>query len=580
MSGRVRARRLAVGLAALCIFWAILVWLRRREAVAVVITTDRATVSPGGQAHLEATLRKKRNGELVESRGCTFRWSTTMGEVWGSGTKVDWNAPSISDTTSTITARARCESESYEGAIDLVTPPAPDSPDFARQRSSSDPSPPRAMAAAAPQPAQTHQGDGAPIIDSITVEKTSLCRGEDNQVTVRAHDPKGADDKWLHVLIDGHAGASQPLPYWSSEGQMPRKVAVYGKNNASVTYADVPPVTVLDCLVPQWVQVVHELVPNTEDTFRFLARVIPKGKPDKVEACSFEWDFGDGASATTQDAWTEHAFLDRPQDGLESVFQIRVRVLPCDGGSPIIGRAAIALTNIYAMEKEAKHVSGLVVVADPRYPERGNDGVVRQTALIRTWERDPVHITRVSYTDTIPTNGFGAPTEPTAVSAASFLGTTTVGREWVRVPVSYDTKQEPNWAMRRWEIEGTASDGTPVYGSFTLMNPPKLDPEKSPKVTDPAFKERLLAAMKILGRDQVSDEDLMRLEEEGKLPPSDPRAVRPVAQPPPGFAQPVSNPSPASQQPPRPAGPPAAMVPVTANGGVPVGEHGAAHPPR
>lgn len=565
MSGGNRARQLAVVLAALAILWALVVWLRRREAVFVAITTDRATVAPGGQARLEATLRKKRNGDEVESHACSFKWSTTMGEVWGSGWRVEWNAPAISDATSTITARVRCGSDEYVGAIDLVTPP-PEADGFERHTAQGEsqalgPS----QATATPLPPQTHDGEGAPIIDAITVEKTSVCRGEDVQVTVRAHDPKGTDDKWLHYVIDTQPGASQPVTYLNGDHQMPRRIAVFGKNNASVTYAEVPQVTVLDCTVAQMVQITHSLVTNTEDTFRFLARVVAKGTTEKFEACSYEWDFGDGKSATTEDPWTEHGYLERKQDGLETAFQIRLRVLPCNGGSPIIGRSVLALTNVYALEKESKHVSGLVIVGDPRFPERGSDGVVRQTALIRTWEPDPVHITKITYTDTIPTNGPGVPNDPVDVTPSSFLGTTTVGRDWIRVPVAYDTNQEPNWAMRRWELEGTASDGTPVYGSFTLMAPPKLDPEKSPKVTDPAFKDRLLAAMQILGRDQVSDEDLMRLEQEGKLPPSDPHAVRPAATPPPGFATPTGaalNPAP-----PRPAGPPAQMVP--ANGAPP-----------
>lgn len=556
-----QARRLAVGLAALAILWALLVWLRRREAVIVVITTDRASVSPGGQARLEATLRKKRTGDEVESLKCTFKWSATMGEIWGSGARVEWNAPSISDATSTITARAHCGSEDHVGAIDLVTPPAETAAFERHQARGEPPAIGPVQATATPLPPQTHEGEGAPIIDEITVEKTSVCRGEDVQVTVRAHDPKGKDDKWLHYVIDAHPGASQPLPYWSDQNQMPRRIAVFGKNNASVTYAEVPQVTIMDCTVAQMVQITHQLVTNTEDTFRFLARVVAKGTSEKFEACSYEWDFGDGKSATTQDPWTEHGYLEREQDGLETAFQVRLRVLPCNGGSPIIGRSVVALTNVYAFEKESKHVSGLVVVGDPRFPERGDDGVVRQTALVRTWEADPVHITKVTYTDTIPTNGPGVPTDPVDVSPASFLGTTTVTRDWIHVPLAYDTTQEPNWAMRRWDIEGKATDGTPVYGSFTLMAPPKLDPDKSPKVTDPAFKERLLAAMKILGRDQVSDEDLMRLEQEGKLPPSDPHAVRPVATPPPGFATPTG--AALNPQPPRPAGPPAVMVPAT-----------------
>src|SRR5262249_39470547 len=80
-------------------------------------------------------------------------------------------------------------------------------------------------------------------------------------------------------------------------------------------------------------------------------------------------------------------------------------------------------------------------------------------------------------------------------------------------------------AYRTFFIEGTAKDGTPVHGAFSLMVPGKVERGKSKKVLDEAMKERIVAAMKLLGRgpgDTVSEEEMQELEAQGRLPHSEP----------------------------------------------------------
>lgn len=560
-----RSRLRAAGrtVAVACIVAGVLTWWHRRQAIAAVVVADHSSVIAGGRTRLVATVHRKKNGDPVDVATCKFAWSATAGTVVGSGASIVWEAPTDADEPARVTVKAKCDDRDTSARVELVTEAATArlGGGLARYGDNSTPLP--AGSAVAAKPEQKHEGSDAPVIDEIVVEKTHVCKGEDVLVTVRSHDPKGTDDEWLRTVIDGQTGASMPLRYLVDDSKAPRTIQVFGKNQRAVTLAKVPHVTVMDCSAPQIVQVGFALVPNAEDTFRIAVRVQTRQDQPPVNMCSFEWDFGDGKSASTAEPWVEHGYLERPQKGLDASFLIRARLLPCDGGTPLTGRTVLTLQNIYAEQKETKRISGLIIVPDPRYPERGSDDVVRQNALVRTWENTPVRITKVTYRDTIPSQST-EPLEPVDVSAGSFLGRDTVGSDFIKVALSYDMKQNPGWLMRRYELEGIASDGTRVYGSFTLMAPSKLDRETSPKLEDPEMKERVIAAMKLTGKQQVSDEDLMRLEQEGKLPPRKPYAERPNAKPPTSFVQPVvpaanpkaAPPAPATVAPPSTAGAP------------------------
>src|SRR5207247_8459064 len=130
---------------------------------------------------------------------------------------------------------------------------------------------------------------------------------------------------------------------------------VYGKGNRTLTVAKVPHVTVLDCIVPQLVVVGYSLMPNTEDTFRFMVRVQTKRNTAPFQACSYEWDFGDDLSVSTNDPIVEHGYLERKQRTAFSEFLVQVRLIPCDGTSSLTGRTTLSLMNRYPVEKEAKH---------------------------------------------------------------------------------------------------------------------------------------------------------------------------------------------------------------------------------
>ena len=66
-------------------------------------------------------------------------------------------------------------------------------------------------------------------------------------------------------------------------------------------------------------------------------------------------------------------------------------------------------------------------------------------------------------------------------------------------------------------VQGVA-DGTQARGELTLLRPPPAPTrENSIPIQDPAMVQKIRRAMTILNQQTVSQEDIWRLEREGKL---------------------------------------------------------------
>jgi hypothetical protein len=88
------------------------------------------------------------------------------------------------------------------------------------------------------------------------------------------------------------------------------------------------------------------------------------------------------------------------------------------------------------------------------------------------------------------------------------------------VDVALDATRFPEVPAVVLVFHGEAEDGTPAEGEVTLMKPPPVPTrENSIPVRDPDKANRIRAAMRILGKQSVSLEDIAQLEREGLLPP-------------------------------------------------------------
>jgi hypothetical protein len=364
-----------------------------------------------------------------------------------------------------------------------------------------------------------------PVIDAVELEKKEVCRGEFNVVKVKAHDPRGADfDPYLNYNIDGYQGQSVPLFYrGSGKHGAERFVTVYGRGNRTWVRAPIPEVKFKDCEVKRIARMVYGLVPNTEDNFQFRVKVESAPDAPAFVPVSYAWDFGDGSSDTTGEPSATHSFLHRKQDRANSNFVVSARIRG-KNGEEVVAREALTLMNMsFVMrDPEGKHYVQLIVEMNPRYPVREGDDSIHQTAHI--WHNDdkPVRINSIEAQDYTKQ---GDRLENNPVDPLGFLGTADLPPAGVTVNLKLSKDEQDYIAYRTWFITGTAADGTPVHGAMSLMVPGKIERGKSDRVSDPAMKDRIVTAMKLLGKkpgDTISDEDMLRLEQQGLLPPYTP----------------------------------------------------------
>lgn len=378
--------------------------------------------------------------------------------------------------------------------------------------------PPEAPAKIAEAPADPT----APVVDEVTLEKTEVCEGEENLVTVRAHTPDGTDP-FLHYTIGGRLGPRVPLRSWiADDGEEPKlQIQVFGKNNV-VTTVDVPAFTVKACKPKRMALITSNLRANTWGEFEFEVKLMENPGPDNASFVPFqprryEWTFGDGQTATTEGPSVTHNFEDRKQDAMFSNLLVEVKVYGNDE-QPVLGRTSIQLLNPAFEDLATKGVVTLLVQLTPRFPEMGDDGVVRQKVRLFHMRDRPVFIHSAMVFKHVLNNPT-APSPQKVEDPSSLLGTSIIppGRG-IEFEVKLDTNKEPDVFSLEHDLEGKDSEGLSVRGSFSVMRPPpRPTKEKNNPVVDPMLKAKILAARKILNRPYVTDEDLWALERQGKF---------------------------------------------------------------
>ncbi len=383
-----------------------------------------------------------------------------------------------------------------------------------------------ALSAAPRGPRAPERRAAPPVVDEVTVEKPSVCSGEENLVTVHAHTTDGSD-AFLHYVVDGSMGSSVPLrlllgPDGKVEGR--HTVTVFGRDNAFVS-VPVPDYEVRDCQPEHVVLVTGRVQPNTWSEMGLDARVVTvpaaPAPAKKFVPASYTWAFGDGETGTTPGGYVVHDYEGRAQDTLYSYFTVRVDVRSADG-ELLTGRTTLPLINPAFEALAQKGIVQILIALDPRFPELGADGRVVQK--VRLWHTRPDAVTIDAATVTRYFEGAAGETEPAAVDVASLLGSATIPPGspqrggGATTTVVLDTLQDPGVFSMTYRLSGRSREGQPVMGSFSVMRPPpRPTAENSQPVVQPALKAKVVAAREILGRDVVTDEDLWRLEREGRF---------------------------------------------------------------
>jgi hypothetical protein len=387
--------------------------------------------------------------------------------------------------------------------------------------------------------------DPPPVIDSISLEKSSVCSGEENLVTVRAHTENGTDEH-LHYVIDGRLGRSVPVTLWRTDrGVGKHVISVFGRGNVETT-VPLPEYEVRDCTPPRMANVATRLRANTwADYDLFVTIALPRtwnqsrSLPSRpFEPVTYLWSFGDGESVATTVPVAQHSYEGRSQDSLYSYFLVGVEIYGKDG-EVVRGRTSLALVNPAFEALKAKGAVALLVSLNPRFPQLGTDG--RVTQEVRIWHTRPgpvkiEHIARTKYYEHA-----AGESPPEIVDVSSVLGATSIppGKDGITTKVVLDPAYEPEVFSVTYRLAGVSEEGFPANGSFTVMTPPPVPRrDDSVPVRDPVLKARILAARQLLGKEYVDDEDLWQLERAGKfadlqVPPADPVPSEPTPPPPP-----------------------------------------------
>lgn len=353
-----------------------------------------------------------------------------------------------------------------------------------------------------------------PVIDEITVEKKEVCEGEENLVTVKAHAGDGADGD-LRYIVAGIPGDRVPVrrfaPSATLNGRPPPKARVVVLSpNGSVAFAEVPDYVVKDCKEEHPLAVTAQLLMNTWGRYALEARIVEDGSKERFQPVSFAWSFGDGLVATTATGAVEHDYEPRAQDAIDSRFLVSVEARDAAGRS-VKGRASLPLHNAAYEAFAKKGMVALLTSLEPRFPELGADGVVRQGVRLRHLRGVPVRIERVTVTE-VRADGSDA---ANASSPASLGVDVVPPGDGVALSLTLDTRAHPDVEQLRYELEGTSDDGHPARGAFAVMRPP---PPPTPETAHPVLDEKLIARIKvaksILHR-PVTDGDLAELARSG-----------------------------------------------------------------
>jgi hypothetical protein len=378
-----------------------------------------------------------------------------------------------------------------------------------------DPKPPQAVATA-PEPAK-------PIVDEILVEKQEVCSGEDNLITVRAHTPDG-NDAHLHYTVGDGTGQRIPIRVWRKEDgsyELPR-VTVFTRNNVSVT-VPVPAYKVKECEPERLVQVMSRRLPNSEDEFEFFARVVERPvrpgqpAPRPFVPTRYVWTFDDEPSKTTTQALVTHTLLSKTgADNLYTQHLIRVDVHDASG-QKVTGRSSLQLLNTSFENFDKKGIVTVLATGTPRFPVLDADGVVRQTFRLYHRFHGPVRLTRVTTVRSF-IGSREEPPPPEQVDTVTLPVSEVPEGQGTEVQVTFDTRAEPEVFAITYSLEGTSADGHPARGTFSIMRPPpRPTRENSKPITDPLLLAKVKRARALLQQEFVTDEDLLRLEREGKF---------------------------------------------------------------
>lgn len=376
-----------------------------------------------------------------------------------------------------------------------------------------------AAGSVAPRPVAAPPAVAPPIFDLVRVEKDEVCEGEENLVTVHARTTDG-NDAFLHYTVAGEAGAQVPVrTYLGRDGRPPAQYAVAFSRDNVATRIELPAYAVKRCRPARILMVTLRMLPNSTAEREFTAIVQTLEGPPFTPAW-YEWSFGDGSFGATGGPVAVHDYSRLPQKA--AFTDLLVKVKARDGGGEVVeGRFPLQIRNV-AFHTRQRGVAAIFADPSPRFPTLGSDGVVRQGFRLWHAEEVAVQITGATMARLFLPSTPGAPPappKPVALDPAALLAFREIpAGAAVEQAMEYDFGSDQAVYAVTYEIQGVTAAGMQARGEITMLRPPpRPTRENSVPISDAAMLLKIRRAMAILNQDTVSEEDLHRLEREGKL---------------------------------------------------------------
>jgi len=377
----------------------------------------------------------------------------------------------------------------------------------------------RTQPLAAPPPLPAPGTVSPPVFDLVRVEKDEVCEGEENLITVHAHTTDG-NDPFLHYTVAGEAGSQVPVrAYIGRDGSPPPQYAVaFSKDNVA-TRIELPPYRVKNCRPARILVVTMRMLPNSAGERELTATVQTLDGPPFAPAW-YEWSFGDGEAGVTPGPIAVHDYSALPQKTAFSDLLVKVKAL--DGSGQIVeGRLPLHIRNV-AFATRLRGMATIFAAPVPRFPEAGPDGIVRQKFRLWHAEDGPVQIAGATLSRSfLPAKEGSAPAAPTTVAldhSRVLRHAEIPSGSFVEESLEYDFGADAAVYAVTFAVQGVTASGMQARGELALVRPsPRPTRENSVPIQDPAMIQKIRRAMTILNQETVSQEDIWRLEREGKL---------------------------------------------------------------
>jgi hypothetical protein len=315
-----------------------------------------------------------------------------------------------------------------------------------------------------------------PIIDAISVEKTEVCRGEENFVNLKVHTRNGTDAFLLSRFKDPIDGqfimAGNRIPFrLNGPVTDPMTVTIEG-NMVSQTVA-VPSVRVKDCDAANSVNIRIVRTMAVFDRVRLIAEITNKasdGTSAPFIPTTYEWDFGDGEKQAATIASVDHSYEGREQNVRQSSFQVAVTVKDRNGlqahGSTVVSFPNPAFGRLYF--KNEVTISIGVKEVEPGSTEH------EKIWLYHGYNK-PVHIEKAFLVEKVSANGETRETLRRAYPPQELLGLDDVSpKQSMTLRDLTDLQPKNPGSVRYVELEGRTSDGKFASGSFSLLARPEV----------------------------------------------------------------------------------------------------------